>query len=78
MSLTLPAGMQITAPIKPEWQFILSTEALELVAKLHRSFEPRRQELLKKRVERPKPSLPKMPWDDGDPMSPAQREGVDK
>jgi malate synthase len=33
---------------------ILTPEALELVAKLHRAFEPRRQELLKARVERTK------------------------
>ncbi|MCX8145947.1 MAG: malate synthase A [Azovibrio sp.] len=52
MSLTLPQGMQITAPVKPEWEFILSPEALEFVAKLHRAFEGRRQELLKARVER--------------------------
>ena len=47
MSITLPAGMQITAPIKSEWEFILTPEALEFVAKLHRAFEGRRQELLK-------------------------------
>ena len=52
MSLNLPQGMQITAPIKPEWEAILSTEALEFVAKLHRAFEARRQELLKARIER--------------------------
>jgi aspartate aminotransferase-like enzyme len=47
MALNLPAGVQITAPVKPEWESILSTEALALVAKLHRAFEARRQELLK-------------------------------
>ncbi|MBS1145727.1 MAG: malate synthase, partial [Proteobacteria bacterium] len=52
MALNLPAGVQITAPIKPEWEPILCTEALELVAKLHRAFEARRQELLKARVAR--------------------------
>ncbi len=52
MAITLPAGMQINAPITPEYESILTTEALELVAKLHRAFEPRRQELLKKRIER--------------------------
>ena len=34
MALNLPAGMQITAPVKPEWESILTTEALEFVAKL--------------------------------------------
>jgi len=52
MAIALPAGMQITAPIKPEWEFILTPAALEFVAKLHRAFEVRRRELLKKRVER--------------------------
>ncbi len=52
MSLNLPQGVQINAPIKPEWEAILSTEALAFVAKLHRAFEARRQELLKARVAR--------------------------
>ncbi|MFM8338843.1 MAG: malate synthase A, partial [Fluviibacter sp.] len=52
MSLKLPAGVQINAPINARYEEILTPEALEFVAKLHRAFEPRRQELLKKRVER--------------------------
>jgi malate synthase len=52
MSLTLPPGITIEAPIYPGFGSILSFEALELVAKLHRAFEPRRRELLKMRVER--------------------------
>jgi malate synthase len=52
MSLNLPAGVQITAPIKPGYESILTHEALALVAKLHRAFEARRQELLKARVAR--------------------------
>ena len=52
MSLTLPAGLQINAPLQPGYETILTPEALELVAKLHRAFEPRRQELLKARVAR--------------------------
>ena len=52
MSLKLPAGVQITAPIQPQYEAILSHDALALVAKLHRAFEARRQELLKARVER--------------------------
>ncbi len=51
-TLQLPEGMQITADIKPGFETILTPEALALVAKLHRAFEPRRQELLKARVER--------------------------
>jgi malate synthase len=48
----LPAGLQITAPLEPRFDEILTPAALALVAKLHRAFEPRRQALLQKRVER--------------------------
>ncbi|KRC01414.1 malate synthase A [Duganella sp. Root198D2] len=54
MSITLPAGMQITGEIKPGFERVLTPEALVLVAKLSREFEPRRQELLAKRIERAK------------------------
>ncbi|MFC5427746.1 malate synthase A [Paraburkholderia denitrificans] len=53
-TLQLPQGMQISADIKPGFETILTPAALELVAKLHRAFEPRRQELLKARAERTK------------------------
>ena len=52
MSITLPEGMQITGAIKPGFERVLTPEALALVAKLSREFEPRRQALLAKRVER--------------------------
>jgi malate synthase len=52
MSLNLPVGVTIDAPIHPGYESILSFEALELVARLHRTFEPRRQELLQRRTER--------------------------
>ncbi|MEP6505722.1 MAG: malate synthase A, partial [Betaproteobacteria bacterium] len=52
MSLTLPAGMQINAPIQPGFEKILTPEALAFVADLHRTFESRRQALLAARVER--------------------------
>lgn len=51
-SLSLPQGMEITAEIKPGYEAILTREALELVAALHRTFEPRRQQLLQARTER--------------------------
>ena len=54
MSLPLPNGVQINAPILPGFEDILTLPALELVAKLHRAFEPRRRELLAVRVERAK------------------------
>jgi len=52
MSLSLPAGMQITGKIAPEFLSILMPEALAFVARLHRAFEPRRQELLAARAVR--------------------------
>ena len=54
MTLTLPAGVAINAPILPGFETILTEPALALVAKLHRAFEPRRQELLAARAERAK------------------------
>src|SRR6185436_16762339 len=53
-SLSLPQGMQINAPILPGFETVLTLPALELVAKLHRAFEPRRQQLLAARAERAK------------------------
>ncbi len=52
MTLNLPAGVQINAPIHPRFDEILTQDALELVAKLHRAFNARRQELLAARVVR--------------------------
>ncbi|MDP1732950.1 MAG: malate synthase A [Sulfuritalea sp.] len=52
MPLNLPNGVQINAPLQPGYDSILTRDALELVAKLHRAFEPRRRELLKARVAR--------------------------
>ena len=49
---TLPEGVQITAEVSPEMAQILTTEALALVATLHRAFEPRRAELLALRERR--------------------------
>ncbi len=43
-------GVSIEAPMQRGFEGILSSEALALVAKLHRTFEPRRRELLAKRV----------------------------
>jgi malate synthase len=52
--MTLPEGMQITVPITPEFASILTPQALALVAKLHRNFQPPRQALLTARMERAK------------------------
>ncbi|HEU5436247.1 MAG TPA: malate synthase A, partial [Telluria sp.] len=51
MTITTPAGMAITGAIEPGFDTILTPDALALLAKLSRAFEPRRQELLAKRVE---------------------------
>ena len=53
MTIATPAGMEIKADIKPGYEQILTPEALDLVAKLSREFEPRRQQLLAARVEPP-------------------------
>src|SRR3954470_13689507 len=54
MSRPLPNGVSISGRITPEFTQILTPETLELVAKLHRRFEPRRQELLARRAARQK------------------------
>ncbi|MDD6792159.1 MAG: malate synthase A, partial [Thermobifida fusca] len=47
-----PHGVEITGPMKDRYDEILTTEALEFLADLHRRFEPRRQELLAARKRR--------------------------
>jgi malate synthase len=52
MTTTLPPGVAIHAPLETGFETVLTTEALSLVADLHRAFEPRRRELLAARAER--------------------------
>jgi malate synthase len=47
-------GLDVRAPVLPRAAEILTPEALGFIAKLHRMFEPRRQELLARRAERQK------------------------
>jgi len=47
-------GIEITAPVPPEFAEILTPEALAFVAKLHREFDERRRQLLARRAERQK------------------------
>ena len=54
MAQNLPAGMTLSGSVSPAFATILTTEALAFVAKLHRAFEPRRQELLARRQARQK------------------------
>jgi malate synthase len=51
---SLPKGLQILGQQHPGFGQILTPEALDLVARLHRAFEPRRQELLAARAARQK------------------------
>jgi malate synthase len=52
MADNFPAGVEIVAPMLPRFAEILTPDALAFVAKLHRTFELRRQELLKARTAR--------------------------
>jgi malate synthase len=52
MSLKLPDGVQILGSLQPGFESVLTPQALALLAKLHRAFEPRRQELLTQRATR--------------------------
>ncbi len=50
----LPEGVAISGPMTADFARILTPEALAFVAKLHRQFDARRQELLARRAERQK------------------------
>src|SRR5919109_2253606 len=54
MSGPLPQGVSLAGPISKEFAQILTPEALGFVAKFHRKFESRRQELLARRAQRQK------------------------
>ena len=51
-TISPPEGVEILAEVPPEGAEILTDDAVALVAKLHRAFEPRRRELLAARLER--------------------------
>jgi malate synthase len=52
MSPSYAPGIDINAPVSPEFAEILTPDAMNFLAKLHRTFEARRQELLRRRAER--------------------------
>jgi len=54
MSEKFPGGVEIHGAISPDFAQILTADAVAFVAKLHRTFEPRRQELLAARAARQK------------------------
>lgn len=52
MNQNLPQGVEIKAALLPGFDAVLTHDALALVARLHRSFNARRGELLRRRAER--------------------------
>lgn len=52
MANPLPEGVEILGEMRPQVDEVLTTDALAFVAGLHRTFNPRRQELLKRRIAR--------------------------
>ncbi|MEQ4303871.1 malate synthase A [Plantactinospora sp. B6F1] len=50
--MKLPQGVRVTGPVNDRYQEILTGDALDFVARLHRSFDGRRRELLALRDER--------------------------
>src|SRR6186997_2235411 len=74
MSAPLPQGVAVSGAVTQPFSEILSPEALGFVAKLHRKFESRRQELLAARAARQKEfDAGKLP--DFLPQTKAIREG---
>lgn len=53
-TLSAPQGVSLNAPLQPGFDRILTPQALAFVAQLHRTFEPRRRELLAARAARTK------------------------
>ncbi len=51
-TIEIPEGLEVTAPLTEEQAAILSPEALEFFAQLHREFNPRRVQLLRQRKAR--------------------------
>jgi len=50
-TLTTPPGVAVTGPVHDRYEEVLGTEALALVADLHRRYDARRRELLAARAE---------------------------
>jgi len=51
-SIMASGDIEVRGTRRPEWETILTAEALDFVAGLQREFNPRREELLRKREER--------------------------
>ncbi len=54
LPLARPEDVSLSARVTPEFAPILTPEALDFIARLHRKFETRRQELLERRAARQK------------------------
>ncbi|HEX2120782.1 MAG TPA: malate synthase A, partial [Thermoanaerobaculia bacterium] len=52
MTFAIDTDIEVRGEVRPEWDEILSDEALAFVAALHKEFNPRREELLRAREER--------------------------
>ncbi|HEX7975002.1 MAG TPA: malate synthase A [Anaerolineales bacterium] len=52
MNVAFPEGVQVTAPVTPEFAEVLTPQALAFVARLQRELNGRRLELLQRRAER--------------------------
>ncbi len=52
ISLNLPAGVEIQGALKPGYEQVLTTDALQFIADLARRFEPQRRLLMEARAER--------------------------
>jgi malate synthase len=50
--MSMPAGVEITGPMHDRYDEVLTAEALSFLAELHRTFDPRRRQLLDRRAER--------------------------
>jgi len=49
--MTSPSGIEVVGPMRDRFEEVLTRDALVFLAELHRSFEPRRRELLSRRKE---------------------------
>src|SRR6187549_1763746 len=52
MTIAIDTDIDVRSEVRPEWDEILSDDALGFVAMLHKEFNPRREELLRAREER--------------------------
>jgi len=48
----MPQGVEILSPVSPDAEGVLTDEALSFIANLHRAFNPTREALLARRIER--------------------------